>query len=98
MKKTKVRTTLLIDKEVIEKAKELGLNLSKVCENCLKQYIKALESVRMTNGGEKAEGSAETLKKVFASGPGGFHTYLGTNPSTCINNCIGSSDLFLYTE
>ena len=39
-----VRVNLTIDREVVTKAKEIGLNLSKVCENCLKQGIKSLES------------------------------------------------------
>ena len=41
----KVRTTLFIDKDVIVKAKKLGLNLSVVCENSLIQAIEAMESV-----------------------------------------------------
>ena len=39
----KVRTTISIDREVAEKAKEIGLNISKVCENCLKHAIKRME-------------------------------------------------------
>ena len=41
----KVRTTLFIDKDVIVKAKKLGLNLSVVCENSLIQAIEAMEGV-----------------------------------------------------
>ena len=48
----KVKATILIDKEVRDKAHELGINISKACENCLKQYIAAIESVRLTNGGQ----------------------------------------------
>jgi len=37
---------------VIEKAKELGLNMSKISENALKEYIKRLTKPKtMTNGG-----------------------------------------------
>ena len=41
----KVKTTLYLDKEVVEKAKEIGLNLSKVCENALIASIEAMEGV-----------------------------------------------------
>jgi post-segregation antitoxin (ccd killing protein) len=40
---TKRRITLLIDEETLKEGQELGLNLSKTCENCLKNIIKALK-------------------------------------------------------
>ena len=40
----RTRVNLTIDEDVAEKAKSLGLNLSKTCENCLIRSIKALES------------------------------------------------------
>ena len=42
----KVKATILIDKEVLERAHALGVNVSKACENCLRQYIQALQNVR----------------------------------------------------
>ena len=42
----KVRVNILLDKEIAEKAHELGINISKVSENALKQYIQALQNVR----------------------------------------------------
>ncbi len=39
----KVNTSIYLDAEVFRKARELGLNVSKICENALKAYIKALE-------------------------------------------------------
>jgi len=39
----KVRTNILIEKEILDKAKELGLNISKTCENLLKRYIQLIE-------------------------------------------------------
>ena len=39
----KVRTNILIEKEILDKAKELGLNISKTCENLLKRYIQIIE-------------------------------------------------------
>ncbi len=38
------RVNLSIDSEIVEKAKELGLNLSKVSENALKEMIRRIES------------------------------------------------------
>ena len=34
-----------IEEEVVKKAKDLGLNISKTCENCLKQAIRQLEQL-----------------------------------------------------
>jgi post-segregation antitoxin (ccd killing protein) len=39
----KEKITLYMDGEIVEKAKELGFNLSKLCENCLKQAIAKME-------------------------------------------------------
>jgi post-segregation antitoxin (ccd killing protein) len=50
----KVKVNLTISKEVVEKAKEYGLNMSKVAENALKEYIRRLEGSSQqteTNGG-----------------------------------------------
>jgi len=47
-------TSIRIDGELIDKAKELGLNISKTCENALKEAIEALEQRKRpteTNGG-----------------------------------------------
>lgn len=48
----KKNVTIRIDMETFEKAKELGLNVSKVCENALKEYVHRLK-VSVTEGGEK---------------------------------------------
>ena len=45
----KVRVNITLDVEVVQKAKELGLNISKVSENALIQSIKALEVVFSKN-------------------------------------------------
>jgi len=39
----KKKLTLYVDAEIIEEAKELGLNISKVCENSLKEAIRRLK-------------------------------------------------------
>ena len=40
----KVRTTLYLDKQIVKKAKEMGLNISKTCENCLSHTFVPLAS------------------------------------------------------
>ncbi len=54
----KARTTLTIDKEVLEKAHKIGLNVSQFCENALREAIKKLEKPKtMTNGGTNTQRS-----------------------------------------
>ncbi len=48
-----VRVNLTVDEEVVKKAKELGLNISKMCENCLKEAIRRLETPNTVNNSEK---------------------------------------------
>ncbi|HIE18697.1 TPA: hypothetical protein EYP75_03125 [Candidatus Bathyarchaeota archaeon] len=52
-KKTKRKKNVVItlNPELVEKAKNLGLNISKVCENALIQAFKALEEVFNEKGG-----------------------------------------------
>jgi post-segregation antitoxin (ccd killing protein) len=44
--KLKVRTNILIEESVLRKAQELGINVSKYCENALKIGIEALENAK----------------------------------------------------
>jgi post-segregation antitoxin (ccd killing protein) len=39
----KTYATIYVDKDVVRKAKSLGLNISKTCENALKEAIRRLE-------------------------------------------------------
>ena len=39
-----VRVNLTMDGEVVQKAKEKGLNISKTCENALKEAVRRLAS------------------------------------------------------
>ena len=39
----KQKVTINLDPEVVRKARELGLNISKIAENALKEYIKRLK-------------------------------------------------------
>jgi len=54
----KKRINITIDKEIHEKAQKLGINISKACEYCLRQYVEALEGknyvfIHTKNGGKK---------------------------------------------
>ena len=62
-----------MNKEVVEKAKKLGLNLSQFCENALKEAIEALEQRKRptdTNGGYIDTRSVSLLPTM--AGPRGF--------------------------
>ena len=66
-------TSMRIDGEVIDKAKEIGLNISQFCENALKQAIKALEQTKIqteTNGGYID--SRKAVSSATLAGPRGF--------------------------
>lgn len=39
----KKKFNVYLDERIVNQAKELGLNISKICENSLKNYISALE-------------------------------------------------------
>ena len=39
----KVRVSINLPPELVKKAKELGLNISKIAENALREYIRRLE-------------------------------------------------------
>ena len=49
----KVKITLYMDQKIVVKAKEIGFNISKLCENCLKRAIYALESTFQSNNPDK---------------------------------------------
>ncbi len=42
----RIRTTLTLDDEVVNRAKELGINLSAAAERGIIDYIKEIESIR----------------------------------------------------
>jgi len=45
----KVRTNLYIDSDILKEAQELGLNISKTCENALKLAIEQLRPIYRKN-------------------------------------------------
>ena len=59
-----VITSIRIKREIFEKAKKLGLNVSKICENALKVYIERLEGVE----NELIKSSSSNPEKSQAKG------------------------------
>ena len=74
---TKGKLTLYVDLELVKEAKELGLNISKVCENALKMAIEQLKPIYSKN---KAKNCGE-------AGPLGFEPRIsgsaGQRPNPC---------------
>ena len=71
----KIPVNLSIDEDVVKAAKELGLNMSKISENALKEYIKRLTKPKtMTNGGTYTQRSrlnecSSTKENSWWAGP-----------------------------
>jgi post-segregation antitoxin (ccd killing protein) len=57
------RYHLFLDDDLVQKARDLGLNLSKITENCLRRVIEALEAIQSQNS------------HSVRSGPGGIRTH-----------------------
>ena len=64
----KVKTTLIINKKLLEKAKDLGINLSKAFEKTLENLIEAMENAYSTEKAKIFLGEASFLKKVQCGG------------------------------
>ncbi len=47
-------TSMRLDEELIEKAHDLGLNTTKVCENALKDMIRRIEGSNSVNNSENS--------------------------------------------
>jgi len=64
----KSNVTLYVDTEVVQRAKELGLNISKVSENALIEAIRKLEAPNPPSnpsGIEKTKSKAQELQRVL---------------------------------
>ena len=66
--KGKVSLTVYVDRRVVDEAKEAGLNISKTCENSLKQATEALRKIYATNGGFSAHAFAKQKGGVGSPG------------------------------
>jgi post-segregation antitoxin (ccd killing protein) len=61
----KARTTLTIDKDVLQKAKEIGLNISQFCENALKEAIETLEQRKSKTNPEGDVPNSKSFDEPF---------------------------------
>jgi len=61
----KVKVTINLEPEVAKKAKELGLNISKICENALKDYI---DKVTGFNSNNTTENSSKNTNLLVVDG------------------------------
>ena len=69
-----VRVNLTIDAKIVEKAKEFGLNLSKVSENALKEIIRRIETPDELNGSKKPllATKKESLERALIPRPAAY--------------------------
>ena len=67
-------TTIRIDQEILAKAHDLGLNVSKIAENALKDAINRMEGSNSQEGLKTSPESAQTIGK---SSPGEIRTLVG---------------------
>ena len=64
IKGKKATLSITLPPELVKKAREYGLNISKIAENALKSYIERLEGVKTeTNGGPRFLGEASFTKE-----------------------------------
>jgi hypothetical protein len=59
--RTKGNVVLYLDKELVEKSKDLGFNLSKTFENYLKHLMKQFSTVNSVNNFELSENKLEVV-------------------------------------
>ncbi|MFX0203837.1 MAG: type II toxin-antitoxin system CcdA family antitoxin, partial [Candidatus Hodarchaeota archaeon] len=82
----KITVGIYVDEETVKTAKELGFNISKLCENCLKEAIRRLRtpsSQTVTNGGLVDARSASHQPGVV--GRAGFEPATFCTSSRCPN-------------
>jgi post-segregation antitoxin (ccd killing protein) len=65
-----IRVSLYLDEELVKRARDLGLNLSKVTENCLRRAVEALE----TPHSQKEEWTERDLNPRLPACEAGVHT------------------------
>jgi hypothetical protein len=72
--RTKGNVVLYLDKELVEKSKDLGFNLSKTFENYLKHLMKQFSTVNSINNFELSE------NKLDNGGAARPQTQMGSEP------------------
>ncbi len=72
----KRNVVLYLDDEIVKKTRELGFNLSKTCENHLKQLINSFQSIYSSN----------MCEKCVVGSPGGIRTLVSGSRAQCIQD------------
>jgi post-segregation antitoxin (ccd killing protein) len=70
----KKNVVIYLDQEIVKEAKELGLNISKICENALKEAIRQLKSENYQNN---LNSQPSNVISFIETGPAGLE------PATC---------------
>ena len=79
----KGKVTLYMDLEVVREAKEIGLNISKVAENALKEAIKRLKGEDCKNNHSLS--SNRMAKHTYKAGPAGLEPATPGSGGRCSN-------------
>ena len=58
----KTYVTIYVDEEIVRKAKDLGFNISKLCENAMKQAIKRMEGSNCEREGMETVGCHQVVR------------------------------------
>ena len=74
----KVRTTLTIDKDILQTAMKMGINVSQFCENALAEAIQKLKTPTPA-----AKGKTELLGEASCGQEGSKEPRAGIEPATC---------------
>ena len=93
----KVRTSILIEREILKRAQEIGINVSQFCENALKAAIQALETANQQIA-EKQTASAkregmETVGCHKMAGPVGFEPTFSGSEGRRLNPYLATGPL-----
>ena len=70
IKGIKGTVSITLPPNLVVKARELGLNISRIAENALKDYIKRLEHPKTETNGSRFLGKASLLKEGLWEGRG----------------------------
>ncbi len=75
-------TTIRIESEILTKAQELGLNISKTCENAIKLYIQAITNAnsQITNTQRSFLNERSFVKERSVVGSLGFEPRTASAP------------------
>ena len=80
----KKNVTIRIEKDLDEKARELGLNISKVSENALKDMIERLEGPKISNSSANSVDNTKRLwRGVRDLNPRGPKDHRLSRPAPC---------------